>query len=332
MGFTPFPGAFTLAAVEDAWSVVARDADLVLLHYDDGVPWEEALAGALYPHDAELRDQARRVPGGHVVYVAVTPLAFLRDGLAPRRGASGSEALRPPWDRKALDDPDVVAAFGSHCLEMIERFAPRYFAYAIEANMLQALAPAQWPAFLRLAEQVYTRVKAAHPSLPVFVTLQVEFVRRDPAGQAAALQPLLPFTDLIAVSSYPFSVEPDPRRLPRDYLAAVAGLAPAKRFAVAETCWPAEDVTAPSPAFIPGSEDAQRAWVEQLLAEAGERHAAFVTYFFTRDYDGLWETHLREGRDAALLRLWKDCGLYAGDGRARSALSTWRAVLARPSS
>ena len=177
MGFTPSPGAFSVEAVDFAWSVVGRDGDLVLLHFDDGVPWEEALAGAPYTHDAELRDQARRLPPGHAVYVAATPLSFLRDGLAPRRGVAGREPLRAPWAGRALDDPDVVTAFGNYCLNLIARFSPRYFAYAIEANMLAEFSPSQWPAFLRLAPQVYARVKAAHPTLPVFVTLQVEFVQ-----------------------------------------------------------------------------------------------------------------------------------------------------------
>lgn len=40
-------------------------------------------------------------------------------------------------------------------------------------------------------------------------------------------------------------------------------LAPLKPFAVAETAWPAEDVTAPYPVFIPASDEAQRLYVER---------------------------------------------------------------------
>ena len=33
---------------------------------------------------------------------------------------------------------------------------------------------------------------------------------------------------------------------------------------------------------------------------------------------------------AVFLRLWKDTGLYAGDGRARAGLTSWRRGLERP--
>jgi hypothetical protein len=173
-------------------------------------------------------------------------------------------------------------------------------------------------------------VKAAHPRLPVFVTLQADFYHADPAAQAAAIRRLLPFTDLIAVSTYPFTRQPDPALLRRDHFAAVAALAPAKPFAVAETAWPAEPVTAPYPVAIPGSEESQRAYVARLLAEAGRLRAVFVTWFFTRDYDDLWDSDIRHLPNASLLRLWKDTGLYEGDGRPRPALAEWRRALERP--
>jgi hypothetical protein len=140
---------------------------------------------------------------------------------------------------------------------------------------------------------------------------------------------VLSATDLVAVSAYPYSVEADPQRLRPDLFTALAALAPSKPFAVAETAWPAEDVTAPYPAFIPEDEERQQLYVERLLAEADRLSALFVTWFFTRDYDDFWEAELRHLPAASLLRLWRDTGLYAGDGRARPALASWRSALAR---
>jgi hypothetical protein len=48
MGFSDFPHARSLEAVSDARAVIARDGDLAVAHFDDGVPWDEALAGASY--------------------------------------------------------------------------------------------------------------------------------------------------------------------------------------------------------------------------------------------------------------------------------------------
>jgi hypothetical protein len=331
MGFTAAPHDFTPPAFEDAWRVVAREGDLAVLHYDDGVPWDEALEGRPYPHEAELRDHAARVPRSHVLYVAVTPLSFLRNGLAPHRLEGGSLPPVAPWNTRALDDPAVVEAYGNHCLNMISRFSPRFFAYGVEVNMLAIQAPQMWPAFVSLSRQVYQRLKQAHPSLSVFLTVQADFIHGDPARQQAAFSQILPYTDVVAVSSYAFSGESDPTRLPADYFTSVAGLGGGKPFAMAETCWPAEDVTAPYPKLIPGSDDAQRAYVERLLGDAERLNAVFVNYFFTRDYDDLWENrNLESDPSASLLRLWKDCGLYTGDGQARPALTSWRTMLVRP--
>jgi hypothetical protein len=332
LGFTDFPHAFTIEGVTHALQVVAAEGDLAVMHFDDGVPWEEARTGSPYPdaYQADLERKARALPRGHVVYLAVTPIAFERDGLAPRRGDGGSEPLRRPWSSRAFDDPEVVEAYVAHCERMLAIFRPHYFAYAVEANMLATLAPRHWPSFLSLVRQVYPRIKAAHPTLPVFVTVQADFFHAARGAQDLSLAQLLPYTDLLAVSTYPFTVEADPLRLRADHFSALTALAPGKPFAVAETAWPAEDVTAPHPVAIPGSEERQRAYVEWLLEEADRLSAVFVNWFFTRDYDELWQTHLRGLPHAPLLRLWKDTGLYAGDGRRRSALGTWRAARERP--
>jgi hypothetical protein len=52
--------------------------------------------------------------------------------------------------------------------------------------------------------------------------------------------------------------------------------------------------------------------------------------FFTRDYDEMWESEIRFLPNNSLIRLWKDTGLYRGDGSPRPALERWRAALARP--
>ena len=88
LGFTDFPHARSFEAVAAAQRVVRTDGDLIALHFDDGVPWEEAFRGAPYPAGfrEDLERRAASLPAGHVRYLAVTPIAFARDRLAPRRG------------------------------------------------------------------------------------------------------------------------------------------------------------------------------------------------------------------------------------------------------
>ncbi len=338
MGFTDFPHANSSAAVQDAFNVIAQDGDMAVMHFDDGIPWVEALEGVNtgtpytvnYPSNylGSIDTKLTMIPVGHVVYLAVTPLNFMRDRLAEFRGQNGSEPLTPPWDGYALDHPDVITAFVAHCRNMIDAFAPDYFAYGIEVNMLRATQPGLWPAFVNLAQAVYTQLKTDFPQLPIFHTLQASFYYADPLNQTTAINEILAYTDVIAVSAYPFIEEADPDQLPVDYFSAMGQLAPDKPFGVAETAWPAEPITDESDVvLIPADPDAQQRYIRRLLTDADTLEAEFVTLFFTRDFDEFWESYFKFLPEAPLARLWKDTGLYDGAGNPRPALDVWREYL-----
>lgn len=332
LGFTDFPHAMSLDAIIAAIVVIAQDADMAVMHFDDGVPWQEALDGSPYHpnYEYELDRKVASIPSEHLTYLAVTPIAFSRDTLADYWGEQGSMPLPPPWDSRGFDHPEVITAFTNHCNRMIDRFSPDFFAYAIEANMLITLEPSGWNAFVTLAEAVYTSVKSSHPALPVSISLQTDFYHQYQPEQGTRISDVLPYTDFITVSTYPFGAEPDPEALPSDHFSAIAGLAPGKPFAVAETAWPAEDITAPYPMFIPATEADQLAYVDRLLDDADRLDAAFVCWFFTRDYDELWDSYFRFSPDSALTRFWRDTGMYDEDGNARPALDRWRESLEMP--
>ena len=332
MGLSDFPHAFTPEAVEFALEAIRRDADLVMMHFDDGIPWEEAAAGAPYPagYAADLERRARAQPPGHVRYLAVTPLNFQRDGLAPRRGSSGSEPLRPPWTGRRFDDSETVESYAAHCERMIALFDPDHFVYGIEVNVLAAKRPDLWPALVRLLSAVHGRLKARHPALAVSLSFQVDFLRALADRQAADIRDVLPFTDFVGASTYAYEGQSDPRGLPSDFFDGLATLGVGKRFFVAETGWPAEPVAGPYPSFVPASEETQRLYVEWLLEQAERHRAVLVNWILSRDYDELWESHLKDSPDAPLLRLWKDIGLYRGDGTARPSRDVWTSWRARP--
>jgi hypothetical protein len=332
MGFTPFPYARTLQAVADTWAVIGRDADLVTYHYDDGVPWQEAYDQTAYPADYqnELVASAAAAPPGHRRYLAITPIAFMRDGLAPDRSGTGSVPLAAPWSTYAFDDPHVISAFTRHCERMIGIFNPDYMAFGVEVNLLAHSAPAKWPGFVALAHAVYDSLKASHPGLPLFVSLQADSYFIDLAAQQAAITQVLPYTDYVALSAYPYSQTADPADVRPDLFSALSALAPQKPFAIAETGWAAEDVTAPYPQVIPETPERQRAYVEFLLGECRTLNAVFINWFLTRDYDDLWTAELQFLPTAPLVRLWKDIGLYDEGGNGRPALTTWRSALALP--
>jgi hypothetical protein len=327
MGFADHPNALTIDALVSAFGVIEKNADLASLHFDGGVPWQEAFADSPYPESfaSEVNGKAGLIPGGHKRLLSITPISFGRDTLAPAIGADPDR-----WAGKGFADEEVIRAFITHAERMIEAANPDFFAYAIEPNLLYAKAPASWPDFLVLAEATYTSIKARYPDLPVFVTIQAETFQDDPPGQSEALRALLPFTDIIAVSTYPYLRISDPAAIPAGYYADIAALAPGKPFAISESGWPAEDVDDPYPVLIPSSSEAQDAFLSRLLGDLDEMEAVFFVWFLTRDIDEAWEQSYAALPIAPTARLFRDIGLLDGAGDARVAMDTWREWLARP--
>jgi hypothetical protein len=332
LGFTDFPSAGTQGAVDDAYRVIRNDGDLSVYHNDGGVPWQEAAAGtAWHPNVVgHFSDQVTRHPAGHRLLLTATPINFHRDGLALHLGPASNEPLTAPFDTLSFGDSLVIRAYTAYCERLIDQFHPDWFGYAIEANLVARTAPSRWAGFLVLAESVYTTLKRNHPSLPVFASVQLETLYGDLPNNGPAVQQLLQWSDLLAISTYPYTLVADPSQLPADYFTALTGIAGTRPLAIAETGWPAEPVTAPYPVAIAASPLWQRAYVERLLGDMDRVHGAFVNWFFTRDYDAFWESDFKNSPDAALVRIWKDDGLYAGDGTPRTALAAWRGFLGRP--
>lgn len=342
MGFTYFPPDGTPAGVLRALEVIRTDGDMLVAHFDAGIPWDAALANDYDRYPTDLRSEIAYVtswrPATHRLYVAFTPIAFLRDRPAPTRGENGAQSYQHPWDTLAFDHPDVVRAYTNHCRMMIDRFQPDWFTFGIEVNLLRSFAPdSTWNRYVTLAGSVYASLHAAYPSLPLLQTVAVEAFYLDPPRQEPALAAVLSSTDYLAVSTYPFGdagrypsgSAADPARIPADHLSRIAALAPGKPFAVGETCWPAEDLGRPYPVSLTASAEYQRAYAERLLAQCATLDARFVNWFITQDYDELWRTILVQRPDSTITRIWRDTGLYDGNGAARPSLAAWRTVLSR---
>lgn len=225
-----------------------------------------------------------------------------------------------PWDTLPLDALEVQAAYLSFCRRAIERYDPDCLAIGLEVNLLRKLAPDAGDAYVVLHRATYEALKREFPALPVFVTLTAVdlldgWTDADHAAQMDALADVLPYTDLFALSLYPYM-----SRHPRS-------LCCGRPVAIAESGLPAQRTALPAYGVVfEGTEEAQRAWVEQLLAEADRMEMPFVVNFVWRDYDALW-TALGGGD---LLAVWRDTGLYDEAGRERAALAAWRAALSRP--
>jgi hypothetical protein len=334
LGFTPDDLLSTPDVSATVYEALAKHADLVAFHLGQGVPWEEALREQPFPPVVEqyLAKWSRlksRLRSDQAVYLAVTPLKLQRNGIAAYWG--GDTAGVQKWKGLSLDDPETILAYTRFCRVMIRRFKPDYFAYGVEANMLAEASPRTFERFLVLAKQVYETLRAENPKLPIFLTLQIDLFHKHRARQEPAIAKLLPFSDFIAVSTYPYMEGYSPQTMPEDWFADAAALDPAKPFAIAETGFIAEESyhNWQNGKTVEGSEAAQAAYVRSLLRSAERQKARFVVWFFPQDVDEFWR-----GQKNPLVRMfvkiWRDSGLVDGGGREREGLKEWDLWLQRP--
>jgi len=339
MGMTPWPYDLTEEAVEETYRMLRKHTDLIVHHFDEGVPWQEALEGKPY-HPKVLSEIERRI--GHLekgkkVYIAITPQAHDRKSLADYWGEETSTKRIGKWKDKSFDDPDVIKAYINFARFMIRKFHPDFMAYGIEVDGGLRDTDPEFEGFLVLAEEVYTTLKSENPDLPLFLTFQTGSFSVDTETMRRVDKSLLRFSDYVAISTYPYWLpdkpwvgEADPRDLPADWFSQMARLAPEKPFAVSETGYIAEDfVLKKYGVNIKGREEWQAEYVQFLLNKANELNAKFVVWFVMRDYDLGWKRLERLGFDEGY-KTWRDTGLIDGDGNPRKSLKIWDAWLKLP--
>jgi alpha-glucosidase len=216
VGFTPAqydrPGTgIEPAVLQTLMQRIGSNADLMLLQFDNGVPWPEALAdsgaGPL-PYSANVRDtweafRASRPPGTRLA-VALNPLGVPRRDLAPYWGIGedfvlndqlepvGTGVIRdfhdrllpPDWRDRSWDDPAVKTAFTSYAKRAISFFRPDYLLIGIEANLALEPDAAAYARFLDLQRHVYEALKAdpATAGVPIIVSFAAEHMMVDRLG------------------------------------------------------------------------------------------------------------------------------------------------------
>lgn len=341
LGFTPFPyGIGTnieaiLTIMDNVYGVIATNGDLVCHHFDSGVPWPEALAGAPFPDNMQFDLQFRKsmTPTNHAVFLAITPIRLDRNGLAPYRGEQESMPLPPPWNTYTFDHPDVQAAFYEYCRRMIESLEPDYVIIGIEANLLMDKAPGLWPAYVTLHTNTFAQLKAAFPALPIAVSwtamdLLGGYTDANPTHQTAAFHSLSNHVDFLGLSFHPILSALLADTVPTIPLIRAALNLRTGTVAICETSYPAETFSLLGGSLnFNGSPDKQALFFKNLFTALDERESLFAVNFITIDYDQLWN---EMGQPDDINKLWRDTGLYDQDLAPRDALRIWRGKLALP--
>lgn len=328
MGFTPFPYELSTEGVENVRTLVRENADILSVHFE-GVPWQEAHNGEPF-HPKILEDWQRHRearPEGGKVFLSLSPLNNGRSDLAGYRAEEENLPVPEPIAGKAFDDPVVVKAYLDYCQRAVDYWDPDYLAIGIEVNELFHNGRAKWASYTNLHAQVYTALKKEHPDLPICVTHTLHNMLnpdwQDREEMVAAVKQLLPWNDLVAISFYPFMamlgdrMEENLEWLKSEFASF------GKPFAFSETGQPAEPVVLPSLNFtIPADPERQRNVLQHLLSFSRAQDVEFLIWYLPRDYDALWNQI--KGGAPEFFGVWRDCGLWDGNGDARPARAVWR--------
>jgi len=334
MGFTPWPYAATVEAVQDVYAKLTDHGDMISHHLDGGIPWEEVLTGAPWPEHVrrEIQGKVDATPEGTPVLLSLNPLNTMRDGLAANWGDTENAPLPEAWAARRLDAPEVISAYTRFALDLIDRFRPTWFCYGIEVSELMLKDPEVFGCFTRFVPEVHAALKDAHPDLPLLLSFALKHPESDEMATIRRETPaLLPYIDLFGVSAYPYVFyhrDGNPAKLPANWLSQVRDLADGKPVCITETAWPAEHLRVWRYGIsIKSSPAWQNDYVARLLEEAQQLDAAFVVWWCVADFDDLWRGPLARNPLAAL---WRDTGLYDEALDARVGLVTWDAWLGLP--
>jgi len=328
MGFTVWPFDFTNDARQYTYDKVNQYSDLIAFHFDNGIPWNEALNNANYPQSIldDLIEKKSIIQSGHKVYVSVASLSSTRTNLALYRNTYDNQTLPVPWNTLKFNDTTVIKAYTNYCFLLIDKLNPDYFNYGIESNSGSWTA-GDFAKYKLFCSKIYTAIKSKYPNLKTMVSIMVN---NDDKCYANAAE-LMPYSDYVALSIYPFIYlgsptygDTNPDNFPTDWLSRMTGLAANKKIVIAETGCIAEDLNLSDYGITKqGNASWQLKYVTKLLNECNNLQAEFLVYWEIRDYDLGWTYLNSTGIKDQATATWKDIGLFDGNGISRPSLNAW---------
>ena len=328
MGFTSWPADLTPEGVAIAKKFAHAHGDIISVMFIGGIPWPQALEGR--PFSKDVQDAlADRPSGEKKLFLSISPLDRDRKGLAPYWGEKDSQPLPDPWDKEPLNSPRVKKAFLNFVLHSVKTMRPDYLAIGVESNVLLSRDVAKWRQLKELHRETYTAVKKTYPKLPVFFTTEVLHYKRmtrdaKQSEQEKEVAELMRYSDLFAMSLYPYMSLETPRPVPANFLDFAIRFK--KPIAVSESGMTSRDVPLKTYGVtLIGSEAEQRNFTELLLKTAARDKYEFVINFAGTDSDRL-VARLRPPMDE-LARIWAFTGMQTSIGRPKPALPVWDGFL-----
>ena len=329
MGVTPWPAGFTQPSLDTAYQFINNHCDIVSHHFDEGIPYEEAYHQLPMPADLvqNLLTRKTKTAAGKKILLSVSALGLSRTARAGYyTNATVTDSLRQYWQTLPCNDPKMVTAYVNYVSWLADQLQPAYINYAVESNSL-VWDPAQFLLYKDFLRQVYSILKTKYPAIPLFVSFMVD---ESTQGLANAQQ-LLPYTEYIALSSYPYITvrasvngNTDPDLFPAGYYEKFINLDASKPLAFAETGYAAQDLVIPSFSLNKKcTADWQNKYLSKICQLSNDHKAELLIWFCSKDYDA-GDAYLQSvGLYQDLFGLWQDTGLKDEAGKPRPAYNTW---------
>jgi hypothetical protein len=325
MGFTPWPSDLTPDGFEAPAAFARGHGDIISVMFIGGIPWPEALDGK--PFSKSVKAMLGYRTEGPKLFLAISPLNKQQTGLASYWGEEDNRPLPAPWNRLALNSPEVKKAYLNFVVRAVEGMNPNYLAIGIGSNALLSHVPDKWKQLKELHHATYVALKEKYPGLPVFFTTDVlhykklvpEAKAHDQEGEVADL---MKDSDYFAMTVYPHLSPTLRRPIPSDFLDFATKFK--KPVAVADSGMSSRTVTIKAyQQTLRGSEADQKQFTEVLLRTAARDDYVFVINFATTDFEKLCKKFPFPLSDLA--RTWAFTGMQTDDKKAKPALAVWEA-------
>jgi len=323
MGFSTWPYAPTVEAVEDTYQFISDHSDIYSEHIDANIPWDAWINGSPLPQafiDDIANRVSKRLPNASLT-LSVSLLNTDRSDLA-------SDFNGQPPSYGSMNDLHIEDAYYSHLTYIVDELQPEYLLMAIEVNELLKNNPARWPEYKLLAGSLRSRLEAEYPDLQISESFTLHNYYQidvaDPTTFQEELSGYMNSLDFVAISFYPFFVGLNDRDGFQDAFDFLHE-AISRPIVFSETSHLSEDLTVESfNLSIPGSQTEQNEYMETLMINAQEKNYDYVIWWAHRDYDELWETFPADVQD--LGKLWLSNGIINEDGAEKAAYDSWSVV------
>lgn len=329
MGMTPWPADFTEQESDSAYDFINNHCDIVSNHFDEGIPYEEAFENKPMPaklqEDVHIRKTKTGI--GKKVFLSVSALNINRKEKADYyRDDTVSADIKNYWQQLPFNDSKIVTAYINYISWLIDTFDPVYVNYGVESNV-ETWNPSEFILYKDFLSQVYSQLKTKYPAIPFFLS----FIVNETSQSYNYASQLLPYTDFIGLSAYPYTHvsssadgNTDPAKFPADYFTKFINLDASKPLAFAETGYIAQDLVIPAFGLNKhGTEAWENDYLELICKLCNEKRAKLLIWFCHKDYDAGIVTLKSLGLYQSLFDLWRDTGLIDETGRERTAYQSW---------